>query len=115
LAHVAYNSLQVGEIARRRPPPKTERKQPNAREAQHMHTIELLATGADMRRKAEARCANVNEAHFMVHEAMMEALADPAAASPRAARESLFARLDRKLSESVLAREGGMHAFVGID
>jgi len=69
-----------------------------------MHAIEMLAMGNDMRRQAEARCLSVNEAHFMVHEAMLETMVDPAVVSARTAHDLLFARLDAKLTESATAR-----------
>ena len=65
-----------------------------------MHAIEMLAHGAEMRREAEARCLSVNEAHFMVHEALRETMADPAVVSSLAARDLLFARLEVKLNEN---------------
>jgi len=46
----------------------------------------------------------VNEAHFMVHEAMLETMVDPAVVSARTAHDLLFARLDAKLTESATAR-----------
>jgi hypothetical protein len=51
----------------------------------------------------------------MVHEALLETLADPSAVSAHAARELLFARLASKLSESMRARECGARPFARID
>jgi len=72
-----------------------------------VHTIEALAMGAEMRREAVARCPSVNQAHFMVHEVMLEALADPAVVPRRTARALVFARLDTKLKEGEVVRAKG--------
>jgi hypothetical protein len=73
-----------------------------------VHTIEVLAMGGEMRREAMARCPNVNQAHFMVHEVMLEILADPAVVSRRTARALLFARLDAKLMECEIVHAKGL-------
>jgi len=81
-----------------------------------MHTtIEMLAMGAELRREAETRCPSVNEAHFMVHEIMLEALAAPAVQCRHTARDLMFARLDGKLMDGDAARDSGRAAFVQID
>ena len=72
--------------------------------AADVNTIEMLAMGSEMRRQAEARCPSVNDAHFMVHEVMLETLTDPAVTRGRMAHASLLARLDTKLSASEVAR-----------
>jgi hypothetical protein len=74
--------------------------------------------GPRMRREAEARCPSVNEAHFMVHEVMLAAMAGPAAACGRAAGAGVLARLDGMLTEYETARAGALrnaHDFARID
>ena len=41
-----------------------------------MRMIEIVALGAQLRREAEERCRNVNEAHLRVHDVMVAAFAD---------------------------------------
>jgi hypothetical protein len=59
-----------------------------------MRVIEILALGAQLRREAEQRCRNVNEAHLRVHDVMAAAFADePGLVSSSALEGELSSRL----------------------
>jgi hypothetical protein len=59
-----------------------------------MRMIEIIALGAQLRREAEKRCPNVNEAHLRVHEVMATAFADePGLVTSDALEGELYSRL----------------------
>lgn len=63
-----------------------------------MRALEILELGDGLRREAEARCGNVNTAHFLVHEVMLRAFGDdPGRIAIGGLRAELSSRLAAKL------------------
>jgi hypothetical protein len=66
-----------------------------------MRVLEIVALGEQLRREAEKRCPNVNEAHLRVHEVMAAAFADePGLVSSNALEGELSSRLTLKFDSS---------------
>jgi hypothetical protein len=67
-----------------------------------MRIIEIIGLGPDMRRQAERCGASINDSHFMVHQVMLDAFADPSLAESDALQAELSARLKFKLKERAI-------------
>ena len=69
-----------------------------------MRMLEILELGEALRREAERRCGNVNEAHLLVHEVMLRAFRDdPSLIATCALPEELSSRLAVKLNQATVS------------
>ena len=68
-----------------------------------MRMLEILELGGALRREAEQRCNNVNEAHLLVHQVMVRAFHDdPSLVATGALHGELSSRLAAKLNQGAV-------------